>query len=227
MNKKLMIIAVATTVMLIFGGISTNYLYGTQYMESKSGYSYTISAAVDWWDCNWSYCKEIRIDHTKVQSDQSNYPVLLRRDSDSDLAAHAQDDGDDIVFVDSSNATVFPHEIEEYNGATGELTAWVKVSSVSSTEDTILYMYYGNPTCSNQQNVTGTWDSNFKMVQHLNESSGTLLDSTSNDNDGTNNGAAYNSNAQIDGGYDFDGSDNITVSDNNSLDITSGITIEG
>jgi len=39
MNKKLMIIAVATTVMLIFGGMDTNYLYSTQYMESKSGYS--------------------------------------------------------------------------------------------------------------------------------------------------------------------------------------------
>jgi len=227
MNKKLAFIAVCISVLLVLGGLNSSFLYGTEYMQSKSGYSYSVSSGADWWDCNWSYCKKITIDHTKVESDQTNYPVLIRRDSDSDLAAHAQSDGDDIAFVDQYNTTQYSHEIEEYGSATGELTAWVKVTSLSSTADTILYMYYGNPTCINQQNVTNTWDSNFKMVQHLNESSGTLLDSTSNNNDGTNTGATYNTSSKIDGGYDFDGNDDINTGNDSSLNITSSITLEG
>ena len=43
------------------------------------------------------------------------------------------------------------------------------------------------------------------MVQHLNEETGTLFDSTSNNNDGTNDNATFNSSAKIDGAYDFDG----------------------
>ena len=227
MNKKLAVIAVLSVVTIIISGFQSSMLYGTEYMTTKSNYSFTVSSGDDWWNCNWSYCKKITIDHTKVQSDLTNYPVLLYRQNDSDLAARAQDDGGDIVFIDKYNSTQYKHEIEFFDGATGELDAWVKIPSLSSSSDTILYMYYGNPTCNNQQNISGTWNSNYKMVQHLNESSGSLLDSTTNDNDGTNNGASKKIESKIDGGYDFDGSDNITVSDSSSLDIENSITLEG
>ncbi len=225
MRKKLAFIAAACVVLIIFGGINSTLLYGTQYMTTKPGYSFSVSSGADWWNCNWSYCKKITIDHTKVGSDQTNFPVLIYESADVDLATNAQSDGGDIAFVDHYNTTQYKHEIEEYNSSTGELTAWVKVSSLSSTLDTILYMYYGNPTCTNQQNISETWDSNFKMVQHLNQTS--IFDSTSNDNDGTNNGATANTSSKIDGGYDFDGSDNITVNDASSLNITNSITLEG
>ena len=39
-------------------------------------------------------------------------------------------------------------------------------------------MYYGNPACGNQQNVDGTWDSNYVLVQHLGESNGEFIDSS-------------------------------------------------
>jgi hypothetical protein len=28
-------------------------------------------------------------------------------------------------------------------------------------------MYYSNPNCGDQQNATGVWDTEYKMVQHL------------------------------------------------------------
>jgi len=226
-NKKLAVISVLCAILLILGGMNSTMIYGTQRMTSKQEYLYSIASSADWWNCNWSYCKKITIDHTKVQSAQTDFPVLIHRDADAELAAHAQSDGDDIVFIDVYNTTQYKHEIEYYNSGTGELDAWVKVTTVSSTADTILYMYYGNPTCSNQQNITATWDSNFKMIQHLNESSGTLFDSTSNDNDGTVTGATSNSSSKIDGGYDFDGNDDINTGNDSSLDITSSITLEG
>jgi hypothetical protein len=47
-------------------------------------------------------------------------------------------------------------------------------------------MYYDNPSCNNQENIAGTWNSNYVGVWHLNEDSGTTIcDSTSNSLDGT------------------------------------------
>ena len=186
MKKKVAVIAILSTVALILGGLNSTLLYTTQYLKTKEAYTYQLDASVTWYDCNWSYAKEITIDSTKITSDQTNFPVLLQEAADSDLVTHAQSDGGDIVFVDRWNSSQYNHEIEKYDRSTGELIAWVNITSLSSTSDTILYMYYGNPTCANQWNITQTWGPYYILVQHLNESSGALEDSTSNNNDGTN-----------------------------------------
>jgi len=45
------------------------------------------------------------------------------------LKNEAQPDGDDIVFTDASGNKL-NHEIEKYNITTGELVAWVNVTSL-------------------------------------------------------------------------------------------------
>jgi len=138
---------------------------------------------------NWGYRELLTINHTKVAGDLTDFPVLVDI-THPGLQAYAQADGDDILFTNGSsqwtdNADVkLSHEIELYNNSTGHLVAWVKVPVLSSTADTSLYMYYGNPNCSSQENINGAWDSQYKMVQHLNETSGTHYDSTSFGNDG-------------------------------------------
>ena len=72
------------------------------------------------------------------------------------------------------------HEIESFDSASGKIVAWVNVPLLSSSIDTVLYMYYGNPSCVNQENVEEVWDTNFKMVHHMNEFSGDIIDSTDN-----------------------------------------------
>jgi hypothetical protein len=163
--------------------------------------------ATAWWDNDWAFRKQITIDHTKVDADLTNFPALIRFDSDADLAAAVQSDGDDIVFTSASGSKL-DHEIEHFDGATGELVAWVNVPSLSSTTDTILYMYYGNAAAINQENVEGVWDANYMMVQHLQETTGTHKDSTSNGNDGTpQGGVTQDAIGKIEGADDFDGSD--------------------
>ena len=163
----------------------------------------------NWWDDTWPYRKLITIDSSLIDSDQLNFPFLVYISSDSDLKDNAQEDGDDILFVlHSDNITKLNHEIEYYSSDNGELFAWVNIPSLSSTKDTKIWMYYGNSDSGNQENIEDTWDSNYVMVQHLNEETGTLYDSTSNNNDGTNDNATFNSSAKIDGAYDFDGIDN-------------------
>jgi len=105
-----------------------------------------------WWNYDWTYRKKITIDHTKVAADLTGFPVLVET-TDSDLASHAQNDGDDIAFVDGSGGQL-AHEIEFYGGGSGHLVAWVRVPSLSSTVDTVLYMYYGKSDAPSQENAS-------------------------------------------------------------------------
>ena len=117
----------------------------------------------------WEYRKMITVNHTMVAGELEYFPVLLDL-TDTDLRDKAQDDGDDILFMDGAGvATRLYHEIEEFDSSTGRLIAWVNISSLSPTVDTSFYLYYGNMGSSNQQCPDKTWDSDFMLVQHFNE----------------------------------------------------------
>jgi Concanavalin A-like lectin/glucanases superfamily len=65
------------------------------------------------------------------------------------------------------------------------LTAWVRLPSLSSTQDTVLYMYYGNASSVAQQIPEKVWNSDFQAVWHLNTNPSDLVkDSTAKDHDG-------------------------------------------
>ena len=183
-------------------------------------YSFTTEKAPGiWWDSAWIYRKSILMDHTEVAEDLTNFPVLIEVD-DGSLLSYAQDDADDIVFTDYDGIKL-NHEVESYDPLTGTLVAWVSVPLLSSTEDTHLYLYYGNSEAPNQENAQAVWDSNYVMVQHLDETSGTHYDSTSNANDGTAyNLASQDATGKIDGADEFDATgDLIDVGTAASLDV--------
>ena len=184
-----------------------------------------------WYDAAWAYRKKITIDYTKVAATLTDFPVLISLPNDSGLVNSAQDDGDDILFTASDGIAKINHEIETFNGTSGELVAWVKVPGLSATADTDIYMYYGNSGAGSQENPTFVWDSNYQMVQHLEETTGganAIQDSTSNTNHGTDyNTPTLNASGKINGADGFDGSDDyISVADSNSLDTTGNITLE-
>jgi hypothetical protein len=191
-----------------------------------TGGSSSLPAA--WNNCSWQERKKITIDHTKVISgDKSNFPVLISLPSDSGLENHAQSDGGDIYFTDS-NGNKLSHEIENYTSSNGALIAWVKVPTLSSSTNTVLYMYYGNPSVTNRQDKTGTWDTNFVMVQHMNGASAAALnDSTINYNHVTSQigGPAYLQAGQVGYAVSFDGNDAVEAKDSATLDITSQSTV--
>ncbi len=188
-------------------------------------------ASPGWYNASWDYRKKITINSANVSADLTDFPVLINLASDSDLASDAQDNGNDILFTAADEVTRLSHEIESFNGTSGQLVAWVKVPNLSSATDTELYMYYGNSESGNSENMTAVWDSNYKMVQHLQETTGganAIEDSTSNANHGTdNNSPTFSASGQIDGAISFDGiDDDIKVNDSSSLDITNSITLE-
>lgn len=157
----------------------------------------------------------VTIDHTKCgSSNSSNFPLTFN----STVAALKtianggevfNGNGYDIIFAANSDGSgQLDHEIERYNAATGELIAHVRVPTLSSSVDTIIYLCWGNPAIStSQENKTGVWDSNFISIYHFPD--GTTLglnDSTSNANTLTNTNSMAAGAGKIDGDAAPDGS---------------------
>ena len=96
-------------------------------------------------------------------------------------------------------STKLKWEIEKYDPDDGQLIAWVKIPTLSSTTDTSFYLFYGDPSItSDQSDRVNTWDSNFKAVYHL--GNGTTL--TASDSTGGNNGTLFHSPTAVAGEID-------------------------
>lgn len=169
----------------------------------------------DWFNYDWNRRKNITIDSNDVDGQLTNFPVLVNLNSDSELANYALENGSDIMFVSSDNSTQYNHEIEFFDGSNGNLVAWVNVTSVSADSDTSFYMYYNNSDSSDQQDVSGTWSSDYIGVYHLNETYSSAednyVDSSSNNHHGTMSDDKaedpYRSDGVIGGACNFSGAD--------------------
>lgn len=122
----------------------------------------------------------LTVDSTNIDDDLDDFPVLVYL---SGLSwGNVQDDLDDLYFTDLANTTL-AYEIDDYS-VNSYAFIWVKVD-LTTGSDVLFYLYYGNLDATSQENKAGVWDANFKAVHHLtDETPTTVLDSTSNNNDG-------------------------------------------
>jgi len=204
-----------------------NVTDGVHWTREVFSFQTGLKPLLDPFEEGWQYRKQIVIDHDLVDGNLVDFPVLIST-VDSDLRDKAQSDGDDILFMDGPGfASRLYHEIEFFDGSSGELVVWVNVSGLSSSSDTLLYMYYGNSSSINQEYPELVWDSNYMMVQHFDEVSGVLEDSTFNGNDGIPNGEiTQDAVGKIDGAYGFDGiNDYIDLGNKASLNPQNEITV--
>lgn len=175
-----------------------------------------------WWHSSWNCCKVCTINQSMVNQsiDNAYYPLLLSI-TDANLSTKAQQDGYDIVFTNSGNTTQLPHGIEYWNSTLGIFVARINVTDIKNVSSII--MYYNNSGATNTQDSEGVWDSNFVMVQHLNETpTAAIIDSTSYDNDGTtvNLESSDQITGKIDGSIKFDGvNEGIEISDSPSISL--------
>lgn len=145
---------------------------------------------------NWKYRQKISFLASQVGDVLTNFPVLISTTSPR-LSEKAAASGADFLFASPSiswttghESDRLSHEIETFSSSTGNLVAWVKIPSLSTTTDTEIYMYYGNSNTGDMEQATSTWDENYGLVQHLNNvtlsgTTGEVQDSTANSNNGT------------------------------------------
>jgi len=140
----------------------------------------------------YHYEKNITIKYNNVDgpSDLIDFPVLIYF-SDSDLknapTGHVlNSNGWDIAFTDV-NGNLLSHELEKYDGDSGEIICWVKVPVLSVSQNTIIKMLYGNSQVNFNPSSPRTWNENYLGVWHL---SNDLSDATVNQDNGTNFGTA-------------------------------------
>ncbi len=193
------------------------FLIGTEIaMAQLSGYTNRLKG-------------QVNASQVSGSSDLTNFPVLvsfalndLRTTGNGGFVQDAQ--GDDITFTAANGTTILSHQRESYNPATGALEFWVRFPTLSATVDTEFYVYFGNPSITTDQSSSNVWDSNYKMVLHLN---GDFLDASGNGTNGTNSGTVSTT-GQMGLARDFNSNnDLITIVDNgvSPLDISGNITI--
>lgn len=161
------------------------------------------------------YARSITVDHTKVPtSNQTDFPILITG-TYSYLADQAHggkaitgNHGYDITFSTSAKATTadLSYEISYWDSTTGFIEAWVKIPTLHTGSDDVIYMNYGNPaTTAFQGNVAGTWSNNFSAVYHLKNGTTLYLGNALTGTAATNNSTTATT-GQIDGAAAFSGS---------------------
>lgn len=165
----------------------------------------------------WHYEKPLTISSSKVSSNVSNFHYLVYLDSSNFDFSKARSDGHDIRFTDSSGTTLLNYFREKHDSTNQVAIYHVKIPLVSSSQDTTIYMYYGNTAASDGSTTYANVFNN--QVAYY------PFDGNANDLSGNYNGT-WNGTAQYDTGVmgqaaKFDGSSGVDRDYNAMLGNTS------
>ena len=122
-------------------------------------------------------------------------------------------------YADSALTTPLAYQLVYYQATTGKLEMHVKIPTLSTSVDTVIYLAFGDAALNTDGSSNTTWNSGYVGVWHL--ADGTTLsgdDSTSNANNGTVTTPTA-ATGQIDGGGNFvaASSDRINITNHASL----------
>ncbi len=191
------------------------------------------------WYKVWPYRQAVTLQSSAISGSTNlmEFPALIIiTNAANPIFSKAQSDGDDLVFTSEDGETLLSYQIEKFDATPGNeyLAAWVRIPSLSTANDTTIYMYYGNASVSSRADTTGgTW-TNYAGVWHLNETNTTtgtyndVLDSTANGNGGEQkNGVDLNVTGIIGSAASFDDSVSnvIEMAADSSLALTNDLTI--
>jgi hypothetical protein len=157
---------------------------------------------------SYAYSAMIAIPHGQVAGTLSSFPALIsgtysflattanNGKIQNTTTLHSQTVPADLIFTsDAAGTNLLSWEVASYNATSGQIEVWVNIPTLSSTADTLIYMWYGNAASTTYQCVaSSTWDQYYSAVYHFgNGTTLSLADSTSNGNNLTNSGAGATS----------------------------------
>lgn len=167
--------------------------------------------------------KKITISNTNVISDLSNFPLMVKVTSDSDIGGVARSDGYDIRFTSSDGTTLLDYEREIFSITSGSATGifWVCIPTVASAASTDIYIYFGKADASDVSTIS-FWDSDYSNVYHFGEAGSGLNDSSNYGNHLTNTGMVISG-----GKAALSGDDYATASFESDIGLTTNRTMCG
>lgn len=158
------------------------------------------------WLTGWDYRQKLTLDTTGVlSSDVTNdHVILVKVDStNTDFWSNVDSAGADVRITSSDGTTLKTFHFELFDNGTEDMVLWFKGDDTfDSSSDTEYYLYYSNSGASDAQNESGTYPSTYRAVYHM----GDLLDSTTNNYDGTAVNSPSTTTGRFGDAYSFNGS---------------------
>jgi len=178
--------------------------------------------------------QEVTIDATKVTADQTDFVVYVDLaelvKAGADIFDTCRTDGGDIRATKTDGTTELPIEIVtiDTTGKTGEVH--IKFTgTLSSSTDTVIRIWYNGadtvPSVSSTYGRNNVW-SDYVAVHHMQEASGTRVDSTGNGNNLSSSGLDANIDGKLGKAVDLETDNNSYLSAGNVARVNaSGFTL--
>lgn len=191
------------------------------------------------WVAGYNQRVKLTIDHTKIDSALSDFPVTVfftAAQCEEIFAEFDADEDFDRGQFALGNDTLLKAEKELFDDSESKAIYHVKIPSVSSSAGTDYYFYYDNDHAHNTSYIgiigsataAEVWVDYTAVYHMVDATTSTVLDSTSNSNDGTKKAAnePIEAMGKVHKGQDFDGTDDhIQCGTDSSLDVTTTLTI--
>jgi hypothetical protein len=139
--------------------IDVDNIFVRNYVSSEPSTSVNseFNGAVNWWDLNYQYCKELTINAPSAISIPQNYTMPLQFDHSSLVSTgKSQSDGDDIRIVYWTGSSwqeldriLDIDEPNNWNSATTTILFKIQKQINSGNSNNNYYLYYGNPSATN------------------------------------------------------------------------------
>jgi biopolymer transport protein ExbB len=183
--------------------------------------------ALAWWQTDWSYRKQITVDTTpkgaNISQAAGRVPVLVRLHTGNFSFTDAQENGNDLRFVNSDDKTPLPFHVEQFDPLLGVAAIWVDVPDFPAGSAKQIWLYYANKKAPVAGDAAATFDADYTLVYHFDEGAGApAKDKTAYANNAQNAPAGIDDGAIIGKAARFAGTAPITVAASPSLALTAG-----
>lgn len=131
----------------------------------------------------FAYYKSLTLSEAQSgTADSSNWPLAICLDGnvqaadtqlkDTNNGGPCRPDGFDIrPYSDITLSTPLTYELVKYDGVNGKLEMHVKIPTLSTTTDTVIYLAYGDASLSSDASSSSTWSNSFVAVWHWKDGS--------------------------------------------------------
>ncbi|RUL75243.1 DUF2341 domain-containing protein [Dyella choica] len=186
-----------------------------------------LAGEASWWNDDWSYRKPITLDTSpsggNITQPVGRMPLLIRLHPGNFQFDGVAKNGSDLRFVGADGKTPLNYQIENFDPVMGVAQIWLDATDLPANGQQTIWMYYGDSKAPVFSNGAATFDADYTLVYHFDESTG----QPPKDATAYGNNAASGALRTADGGIAgnaarFDGTTVVTLPTSSSLEIKDG-----